>query len=51
LLALPVVDGDGRRVLGVVKRADISSTYLRHVQGTMGSADRAVAVATPTSQV
>jgi CBS-domain-containing membrane protein len=35
LLALPVVDGqDGKRVLGVVKRADISGTYLRHLQGT-----------------
>jgi CIC family chloride channel protein len=35
LLALPVVDGpDGKRVLGVVKRADISGTYLRYLQGT-----------------
>jgi len=36
LLALPVVDGaapDGPRVVGVVKRSDISSTYLRYVQG------------------
>jgi CBS domain-containing protein len=34
LLALPVVDGDAeRRVIGVVKRADVSSTYLRHVHG------------------
>jgi CIC family chloride channel protein len=34
LLALPVVeDAGGRRVLGLVKRADISSTYLRYVQG------------------
>jgi hypothetical protein len=29
-----VVEGaDGRRVLGVVKRADVSSTYLRYLQG------------------
>jgi CIC family chloride channel protein len=35
LLALPVVDGlSERRVIGVVKRADISSTYLRLVHGT-----------------
>jgi CIC family chloride channel protein len=34
VLALPVVDGSPqRRVVGVVKRADISSTYLRYVQG------------------
>jgi CIC family chloride channel protein len=34
LLALPVVDGTPeRRVLGVVKRVDVSSTYLRHVHG------------------
>ncbi len=32
LLALPVVR-DGRHVIGIVKRADVSSTYLRHVQG------------------
>jgi CBS-domain-containing membrane protein len=34
LLALPVVDAETKCVLGVVKRADISSTYLRHIQGT-----------------
>jgi CIC family chloride channel protein len=35
LLALPVVDGLGdKRVLGIVKRADLSGTYLRHIQGT-----------------
>jgi CIC family chloride channel protein len=34
VLALPVVDGlPQRRVVGLVKRADISSTYLRYVQG------------------
>jgi CBS-domain-containing membrane protein len=34
LLALPVVDGSAeRRVIGVVKRADVSSTYLRYVHG------------------
>jgi CIC family chloride channel protein len=40
LLALPVVDGTTeRRVIGVVKRADLSSTYLRHVQGTTATPD------------
>jgi CIC family chloride channel protein len=35
LLALPVVDDSHeRRVVGIVKRSDISGTYLRHVQGT-----------------
>jgi CIC family chloride channel protein len=34
LLALPVVDGrPERRVIGVVKRADIASVYLRQMQG------------------
>ncbi len=33
LLALPVVEGPTRHVLGVVKRADVSSTYLRFVHG------------------
>jgi CIC family chloride channel protein len=34
LLALPVVDGSsGKHVVGLVKRADVSSTYLRYVQG------------------
>lgn len=34
LLALPVVDGSPERlVIGVVMRADISSTYLRYVHG------------------
>jgi CIC family chloride channel protein len=34
LLALPVIDGSPEgRVVGVVKRADISSTYLRYVHG------------------
>jgi CIC family chloride channel protein len=33
-LTLAVVDGSPeRRVIGIVKRADISSTYLRHVHG------------------
>jgi CIC family chloride channel protein len=32
LLALPVIDEE-RHVLGMVKRVDVSSTYLRHVQG------------------
>ncbi|HTU18577.1 MAG TPA: chloride channel protein [Gemmataceae bacterium] len=35
LLALPVVDSaDGNRVLGIVKRADLSGTYLRQIHGT-----------------
>jgi CIC family chloride channel protein len=35
LLALPVVEGpDSKRVLGIVKRADLSGTYLRQLQGT-----------------
>jgi CIC family chloride channel protein len=34
LLALPVVEGvEAPRVIGIVKRADVSSTYLRFVQG------------------
>jgi CIC family chloride channel protein len=43
LLALPVVDVcPGGRVLGVVKRADISSTYLRHVHGVTAASDGAI---------
>jgi len=35
LLALPVVDGTPEgQLVGIVKRADVSSTYLRHVHGT-----------------
>jgi len=35
LLALPVVDGEpARHVLGIVKRTDVLTTYLRFVQGT-----------------
>jgi H+/Cl- antiporter ClcA len=42
LLALPVVDGSvQQRVIGIVKRADISSTYLRHVQGANVTGDGA----------
>jgi CIC family chloride channel protein len=42
LLALPVVEGPPeRRVLGLVKRADISSTYLRHVHGVAAPQDGA----------
>jgi CIC family chloride channel protein len=46
LLALPVVDGSAeRRVIGLVKRADVSGTYLRYVHGAPtqpqgGSSDR-----------
>jgi CIC family chloride channel protein len=43
LLALPVIEADGRgRVIGVVKRADLSSTYLRYVQGAIASTDGTV---------
>jgi CIC family chloride channel protein len=39
LFALPVVDDSTeRRVIGLVKRSDISSTYLRHLQGTTNNA-------------
>ncbi|HLJ96041.1 MAG TPA: chloride channel protein [Gemmataceae bacterium] len=42
MLALPVVDGPpGQRVLGVVKRSDIASTYLRHVHGITTAQDGA----------
>ncbi len=42
LLALPVVDGLGnKRVLGIVKRADLSGTYLRQLQGTQPSTEPA----------
>ena len=38
LLVLPVVDGPAqRRVVGLVKRADISGTYLRQLQGVPGA--------------
>ncbi|HZZ80473.1 MAG TPA: chloride channel protein [Gemmataceae bacterium] len=32
LVALPVVD-ESQRVIGIVKRTDVASTYLKHVQG------------------
>ncbi len=42
LLALPVIESDGEgRVIGIVKRADLSSTYLRYVQGVTASPDGA----------
>jgi CIC family chloride channel protein len=42
LLELPVVDDTPHgRVIGIVKRADVSSTYLRHVQGMADRADGA----------
>ncbi len=46
LLELPVVDeSPERQVIGIVKRSDVSSTYLRYVQGTPGlSRDRKGAV-------
>jgi CBS domain-containing protein len=34
LTALPVIDGSAdRKVLGLVRRSDISNAYLRHVHG------------------
>jgi CIC family chloride channel protein len=40
LVALPVVDGTPeRRVVGIVKRSEIASTYLRHVHGTSAATD------------
>jgi CIC family chloride channel protein len=40
LTALPVVDGTpDRKVLGVVKRSDISNAYLRHVHGVLGEGE------------
>lgn len=47
VLALPVVDGLGtRHVLGIVKRADVSSTYLRYVHG-IATTQEGVADASP----
>jgi CIC family chloride channel protein len=40
VLALPVVDGPaGRQIVGIVKRSDIATTYLRHVHGITVSQD------------
>jgi CIC family chloride channel protein len=40
LLELPVVDDTvGNHVVGIVSRAEIASTYLRYVQGTVRSAE------------
>jgi CIC family chloride channel protein len=48
LLALPVVEGLGsKRVLGIVKRADISGTYLRQLQGTQPPTMAAMVEAVP----
>jgi CIC family chloride channel protein len=42
LLELPVVDNTPqKRVIGIVKRADVSSTYLRHVHGMRDRPDEA----------
>jgi CIC family chloride channel protein len=39
-LTLPIVDGTPeKRVIGIVKRADVSSTYLRHVHGMSDGTD------------
>jgi CIC family chloride channel protein len=40
LLALPVIESTEQgRVIGIVKRADVSGTYLRHVQGMSETTD------------
>jgi CIC family chloride channel protein len=40
LLALPVIESNGQgRVIGIVKRADVSGTYLRYVQGMSETAE------------
>jgi CBS domain-containing protein len=40
LMALPVIESNGQgRVIGIVKRADVSGTYLRLVQGMSETAD------------
>ena len=42
-LALPIVDGTPeKRVIGIVKRSDVSSTYLRHVHGVTVPTDHAM---------
>jgi CBS-domain-containing membrane protein len=42
-LTLPIVDGTPeKRVIGIVKRSDVSSTYLRHVHGMRQQTDGAV---------
>jgi CIC family chloride channel protein len=39
-LALPIVDSTPeRRVIGIVRRSDVSGTYLRHVHGMRGRTD------------
>ena len=39
-LALPIVDGTPeQRVIGIVRRADVSNTYLRHVHGMRDRTD------------
>jgi CIC family chloride channel protein len=56
LLALPVIESkDSKLVLGIVKRADLSGAYLRHVQGTQPptmapKVEPATGVTTPLSR-
>ncbi|HEX3658916.1 MAG TPA: chloride channel protein [Pirellulales bacterium] len=42
LLCLPVIEAPGGKVIGTVKRSDVSRTYLRYVQGNL--ADRTQAL-------
>ncbi len=46
LLDLPVVDGDGRKVIGMVKRSDVAGTYLRRLQGPLPTAGEGTGVPT-----
>jgi chloride channel protein, CIC family len=43
--ALPVIDGASQRVIGIVKRSDVASTYLRHVHGVSASTQKTGAAA------
>jgi CIC family chloride channel protein len=48
LMELPVVDDtDRQRVIGIVTRADVSGTYLRHVHGRRRPPDAAALSGTP----
>jgi CIC family chloride channel protein len=51
VLALPVVDGPaGHQVIGIVKRSDIASTYLRHVHGITVAQDQPASVGLDTAK-
>jgi len=44
LLALPVVEGTQKKLIGMVRRIDISTAYLRHVHGTASESSQAPSV-------